>query len=157
MKSLMTATVVLLLALYGCNDEPKHEHKEGEGEHSHGHATVEVPATYGEAVAKIESLKKGMGTLIEKGELAKVHVEAEKIGKVAEKLPELAKKQGESAADLKEVELAAKELKDLFDPIDKAADAGKKEETKAVFAKYDAPIARLKKHVGHAGHEGHDH
>ncbi len=138
----------LALAGLGCGDE--HGHKEGEG-HG-GPVTVEVPDNYKDAVAKIESLKAEMGGLIEKGDLGKVHPPAEKIKKVAEKLPELATKAGMKAADVKEVNEAARTLQGLFDEMDKAADAGKKEETRAAFAKYDAPMAKLKAHVEHAGH-----
>jgi len=156
---LLTAAVALGGA--GCGDEHG-GHADKDGDHAHGGpVTVEVPGNYKDAVSKIESLKAEMGGLIDKGELAKVHPAAEKIRRVAEKLPELATRAGMQPAMVKEVNEAARALQGLFDEIDKAADAGKKDETKAALAKYDAPIARLKAHAAHAGggddHSGHSH
>ena len=69
------------------------------------------------------------------------------ITKIAEKLPSLAQKDLKPEM-LKEVNFKAKELAGMFDAIDEAADAGKKEDTVRLHGKMKALIADLKKHAG---------
>ena len=154
-----SATFLVLAAALGlavgCGDG--HDHgKEGHTEKGHGAGggTVTVPDHYGEAVHKCEELSGKIGGLISSGKLSDVHAVAADITKIAEKLPELAQKDLKPEM-LKEVNIKAKELAGMFDAIDEAADAGKKEETVKLHEKMKALIADLKKHAGgdHGKHE----
>lgn len=101
-----------------------------------------VPATYGDAVAKIETHLKEIDELIEHGDLDKVHAVAERISHISEKLPGMAHSEARG-----EVEKLSKEIVALFKEIDHAADAGKKDETVAAVKKYRAAVEALKKHA----------
>lgn len=106
-----------------------------------------VPADYPGAVARIEEHLKTIDGLITSSALDKVHAVAEKISRVAEKLPSLAPKD-----DRAHVEKVSKEVIALFGEIDEAADAGKKDETVKVLSKYRAKVAELKAHAKGGDH-----
>ncbi len=107
----------------------------------------EVPATFPAAVARTDSLLKEIKDLIDKGDLAKVHRVAGKISQICHKLPSMAPK------DVKaDVEKLCTETIALFEEIDEAADAGKKEETLKVYEKYVAKVAALKMHAKEEHH-----
>ena len=129
--------------------------EEGHGAEGHGSggATVTVPDHYGEAIHKCEELSGKIGSLIASGKLSDVHAVAANVTKIAEKLPALAQKDLKPEM-LKEVNVKAKELAGMFDAIDEAADAGKKEETIKLHEKMKALIAHLKEHAGD-GHGKH--
>ncbi len=101
-----------------------------------------TPPTYGEAVARIEEHVKTIQGLVDAGKLASVHLVAEKISAICEKLPGMAPKDGAT-----EIASACKTMRSLFDEIDKAADAGKKPETVQALGKYRAQLEILKRHV----------
>lgn len=140
------------LSLAGCGEEPGH----GSKPHSHGSesASVAIPARFADAVGKCEELSGRIGGLIASGKLSEVHGAAEGVRKIAEKLPELAQKDLPPAM-LKDVNVKAKDLAGLFDPLDKAAHAGKKEETEKLHAQMKALVSELKAHAGHAEHKDH--
>lgn len=101
-----------------------------------------MPGTYPAAVAKAEGYLKEIRSLIDKGDLDKVHGVAEKISQICERLPGIAAKDHRA-----EIEKICKETIALFKEIDDAADAGKKAETEAAYKKYAEKIAALKKHA----------
>lgn len=107
-----------------------------------------IPADYAGAVARMEEHLKSIESLVNAGSLDKVHGVAEKISRISEKLPALAPKD-----DRAHVEKVAKEVVGLFQEIDAAADAGKKEETVKAMAKYKAKIAELKAHAKGGDHD----
>jgi len=113
-----------------------------------------VPDNYEDAVARIEEHLETIQGLIDSGDLEKVHAIAEKISHVCEKLPDLAPHDEES-----EVGKICDTVIGLFNEIDAAADAGKKNETIEVFEKYRSQVAALKKHVSgeHEEEHGGDH
>lgn len=150
--SVVLACVLCLpFGLVACGDDDHH----GDGGHGDEGGAVTVPHEYPQAVEKCEELSKKIGSLIESGELDKVHAVAADIKKIAEKLPELANEQL-PASMLKEVNLTSRELAAMFDPIDKAGDAGDKAETQRLHEKMKGLIADLKKHSEHAKEEHHD-
>lgn len=104
-----------------------------------------VPATYKDAVSKIEEHLKAIEGLVASGELPRVHGVAEKISRICEKLAGLAPKETQAS-----VAKVAKEVVALFGPIDDAADNGRKEDTLKVLETYRSKVQELKKHV-HAG------
>ncbi len=106
-----------------------------------------IPDNYADAVAKIEEHLAAIHELIERGSLAKVHQVAARISHICEKLPELA-----PAEDRPEIQELCRSIIALFKEIDLVADAGKKEATERVLAKYEAKVKSLQK--GATKHEG---
>jgi len=158
LKVLLTAVVAGVVALAGCDSGHKvdgHAHAPGD---EHGASAVpgtaspvEAPTTLQDAAAKLETAHRDLAAIVKDGDLSKAHEAAERIKRLAEPLAELATKAGLPAADVKEVNLASKELQSLFKDMDEAGDAGRRDDAKAVFAKYEKPLATVKKHAGH-GH-----
>jgi len=102
----------------------------------------EMPKSLAEAAKKIEGQLAAIDALVAGKKLDDVHKVAEGISKVAEHLGDIA-----PAADKAAVTKLGKEIVELFESIDKAADAGKADETKAVVAQYREKLAALKKLV----------
>ena len=152
MRKALTMLALLGLVLGGCGEEKEHEHGGG--------GTVDVPQHYGDAVEKCEQLSKKIGELIASGHLDDVHAAAADIKKIAEKLPGIAQEDLPPSM-LRDVNLKAKELAGMFSAIDKAADAGNKEETVKLHNRMKELVAGLLKHVAHAkkedGHEEDGH
>ena len=123
-----------------------HEHADG---HSHGGNTEEMKArvsgldSYDAAMRHIEQLRGKISGLIEKNELGEVHPPAEEISLAARRLPELASKSDIPKDKWKEITTLSRDLANLFTEIDQAADAGKKKETEAAFAKMQELIDGL--------------
>ena len=134
-------------------------HKEGHAEghkEGHGHsaadmkAQVEKLASYADAMHEIEEHREQIEHLIEAGKLADVHAPAEVISMIAKRLPELAKKSGIPQEHWKNINTQSRDLANMFDEIDEAADAGKRSETEAAFARMVKLIDSLKAHAKHA-------
>lgn len=123
----------------------KHAHAEGHG-HSEAEmkARVEKLASYAEAMHEIDELREQIEHRIESGKLAEVHPPTELISRIAKRLPELASKSGIARENWKDINTQSRDLANLFDEIDEAADAGKKPETEAAFAKMVKLIDSLK-------------
>jgi hypothetical protein len=102
----------------------------------------EMPKTLAEAAKKIESALAAIDELVAGKKLDDVHKVAEGISKVAEHLGEIA-----PAADKAALAKLGKEIVDLFEAIDKAADAGKADDTEKVMTQYREKLAALKKLV----------
>jgi len=154
---ILTGTLALAAAIVFAAGCDKHEdHKHGGGGHGDHGGTVSVPLHYKDAVHKCEELSGKIGGLISSGNLKDVHAAAADIKKIAEKLPELAQTDLKPEM-LKDVNIKAKELAGMFNEIDEAADAGKKEETARLHERMKTLIADLKKHAEHGegGHEKH--
>lgn len=155
MRAVLTAMIAGAIALAGCDGGHKDDgHAPGEG---HGASTapgtaapVEAPTTFKDAATKLEAAHRDLSAIVKDGDLSKAHEAAERIKKLAEPLAELATRAGLPAADVKEVNLASKELQSLFSAMDAAGDAGKREDAKAVLVKYEKPLETVKKHAGHA-------
>ena len=143
----------LSLVLLGCGGgEAEHEH----GEHGGGaEESVRVGPTYAEAIGQCESRSTRIDRMIVDGHLGDVHAAAASIQKIAEKLPELARKDL-PAELLREINIASKKLAGLFGEIDEAADAGRKEDTIQVHDRMKALIADLKKHADKVIEKTHD-
>lgn len=103
----------------------------------------EGPKSMADAAAKIDALLGEIDGLVAAGKLDDVHKKAEQISKVAEHLDELSKAM--PAADHAAATKLGTEIVGLFDAIDKAADAGKADDTKKVIAQYRAKLEALKK------------
>jgi len=145
LAGLLTAGAVWLA---GC-ERQDHDHKHGSG------PEVTVADDYGKAIEQIEEFSAQIEKDIAAGMLDKVHHPADQIRKIAEKLPGLAKGKVD-AGDLKSINKHAKELVDMFDEIDKVADAGKKAETVKLHEKMKELIKELAGHAKHGDEEHHD-
>ena len=99
---------------------------------------------------EIDELREQIEHLIESGKLTDVHPPAQHIAIIAKRLPELAKKSGISQEQWKGINTQSRDLANMFDEIDEAADAGKKPETEAAFARIVKLIDSLKAHAKHA-------
>ncbi len=162
------AAVFALLPLAGCSNQPadtkkadekqhddhaKDEHEKGDqhgsDHHEHGHdekalteKDVKLPESFAAGVARLKELHDDIGHLIEHDELADVHRVAEEMAIVARKMKELA------ARDVLEDKRTdagrlCNEVAGYFNPIDEAADAGKKDETTAVHKQMATAIEEL--------------
>lgn len=130
-------------------DHKESGHKEGdhkEGGHDEKPLTekdVKMPASFQAGVTRLEELHKKIGAEIDEGQLKHVHRLAEEMSLVAKKMKELAQK--DLPAD-KRVEAGrlCNEVAGTYQPIDEAADAGKKAETISLHKKMGETIAKLK-------------
>jgi len=102
----------------------------------------ERPKTLAEAAKKIEGQLAEIDELVAGKKLDDVHKVAGRISKVAEHLGDIA-----PAADKAALTRLGKEIVELFEAIDKAADAGKADDTKKVVGQYREKLAALKKFV----------
>ena len=87
--------------------------------------------------------------LIESGKLTQVHPPAQMISLIAKRLPELASKSGVPKEHWKDITTQSRDLANMFDEIDEVADANKKPETEAAFAKMVKLIDGLNAHAEH--------
>ena len=108
----------------------------------------------GDAMHDIEEHREEIEHLIEAGKLADVHPPAQHISLIAKRLPELAQKSGVPKEHWKDITTHSRDLANMFDEIDEAADAGKKPETEAAFAKMVELIDSLKAHAKHPAEDG---
>ena len=149
-------------ANHGEGEHGEHgEHKEGEHAEEHGHAEghghsaeemkehAEMLADYSEAMHEIGELREQIEHLIESGKLTQVHPPAEMISVIAKRLPGLASKSGVPKEHWKDINILSRDLANLFDEIDEAADANKKPETETAFAKMIKLIDGLNTHPKH--------
>ena len=104
---------------------------------------VKMPASFQAGVTRLEELHKKIGEKIAEGQLKHVHRLSEEMSLVAKKMKELAQK--DLPAD-KRVEAGrlCNEVAGIYQPIDAAADAGKKAETVALHKKMGDAVAKLK-------------
>lgn len=108
-----------------------------------------MPTDYAGAVRAIDARMKNIARLIESKKLDAVHAEAEVIRDVAKSVAQLALKadSGVPKEAVKEINLAAKALADMFEPIDEAGDSGNLGATKKVYQEMLTLQATLQKYV----------
>ena len=158
-RLLSFVTLVLVSAFYlaGCTpaakDTPKaatdghasdHEHAPG---HEHGakdltEKDVQLPVNFKAGVVRLKELNGKIEHLIEHNELGDVHRVAEEMAIVARKMKELARN---DLPEDKQTDAGrlCNEIAGYYKPIDAAADAGKKDETGAVYQQMNMAIERL--------------
>ena len=126
--------------------EGKHaEGKHAGGEHGHhgaGHGSAaDMTAaaakldSFAEAIHKLGELREEIEHLMKDGKLSDVHPPAQSVSLIGKRLFELARKSGVAEEHWKEINTQSRDLANLFDEVDEAADAGKKPETEAALAK----------------------
>ena len=121
-------------------DGHKAEHADG---HKEGHgasaeemqAEVAKLASFAEAIHELGEHREEIEHLMKDDKLDKVHPPAQHISLIAKRLFELARKSKVSEEHWKDINTQSRELANLFDEVDEAADAGKKPETEAAVAK----------------------
>lgn len=115
--------------------------------HEKGHETpaaeqAATPATAGEILAAVDTRLAELDQTIAAGELEKVHVTAFAIRDLLLTLPE---KAGELPAESKTALTSSlARIKQQAGLLDKYGDAGDQAQTKAVFGKFQAEIAKIK-------------
>lgn len=152
MRRVTVTLVVPLCALVLVGIVCAEEHHGGDEKgHHHGGAReeVKVPDNYAEAVGAIEKQRDACTKLIENGKLEDLHKEGAVIKKIAESLAKLASKEdsGVVKADIKEINLTAKDLASKYALLDEAGDNGKMDEAKKVLEEMSRLIETLKKHA----------
>jgi len=160
-SSLALLAATLIWGLSGCsgktdttpsNKAGTHKesgHKEAghkEGGHDENPLTekdVKMPASFQAGVTRLEELHKKIGEEIDEGQLMHVHRLAEEMSLVAKKMKELAQKDLPTDKRVEAGRLC-NEVVGIYQPIDAAADAGKKAETVALHKKMGEAVAKLK-------------
>jgi PHP family Zn ribbon phosphoesterase len=119
------------------------------GEEKGKPAEFKMPTTYKAGVEEIEHRLDVISKLMESKQLAKVHVEADVIQKVAKEIGQLALKEGSSVPKeaVKDIDQAGKDLAGKFDAIDKSADAGDAAGTKKIYDEMVKIAATLAKYT----------
>jgi len=138
----LCASIVAGLAP-GARAQHQHEHED------FAPAKFVPPTAYRQAVEEIEHRLHLIDELMVSKKLADVHPQADVIQKVAKLIGQLALKadSGVPKDAVKEVNLAGKDLAAKFDPIDKAADSGNAEGTKAVYDEMVRLTETLSKYI----------
>ena len=110
---------------------------------------VAQPTTYAEAVAAIDKRTHAIGALIEDNELAKLHLQAAIIKKVADGMSKLVAKpdSGVPQAAWSEVLTASKALSAMFPRIDEAGDSGNALASRKAHADLVALVTILRKYA----------
>ena len=101
-----------------------------------------MPTTFAGGVARLGELNAKIEHHIKANTLDDVHRVAEEMALVAKKMKELARKELKSEQQTEAGRLC-NEVAGYYAPIDEAADAGKKEETEAIYKKLTDAIAQL--------------
>lgn len=122
---------------------------DGDGHHHEGHdhaalteQDVKLPESFADGVARLAKLHEKIDHLIEHDELEDVHGAAEEMAIVARKMKELA---ATDVADDRRADAGrlCNEIAGYFRPIDEAADAGKKDDTIAIYRQMTTAIGKL--------------
>jgi Ni/Co efflux regulator RcnB len=123
---------------HDADHDEHHEH----GEKALTEADVPTPKSFAAGVARLKELHEEINHLIEHNELANVHHHAEEMAMLARKMKPLA---STDIADDKRTDAGrlCNEIAGYFEPIDSAADAGKKDATIAIHQKMANTIAQL--------------
>lgn len=100
---------------------------------------MRMPESFSAGVKSIDDAVSEMDKLASGGQLKDVHKVADRIRQIARALPKT-----KDVPKNPSVDALSKELSSLFTEIDKAADAGKASETKAVLEKYKKAVQNLK-------------
>ncbi len=103
---------------------------------------MKTPDSFAVGVARLSELHQKINHLIEHNELGEVHHVAEEMGMVARKMKPLASR---DIAEDKRTDAGrlCNDIAGYFNPIDEAADAGKKDETMAIHKQMAETIAKL--------------
>ncbi len=114
-------------------------------------ADVDMPANYADAVVRIkayqDAIRKGAGG----DDPHTAHRPLDELDIVLRKLPVIARDSGVPAENLETVNLAARELRNLFNEVHAAIDESRPPDYPVVAAKVDAAIRRLEAVIPAAG------
>ena len=124
-------------------EHPDGKHASGEhGHHGGGHgsaadmtAAVAKLDSFADAIHELGELREEIEHLIQDDKLSDVHPPAQHVSLIAKRLFELARKSGVAEEHWRDINTQSRDLANLFEEVDEAADAGKKPETEAAVAK----------------------
>jgi hypothetical protein len=151
--STIIATVLLCLA--GCGgptEEPKDQAAEPAQAAAPAHdpddvpiteADVKLPANYADAIPQIKGYRETTRAAIEAGTPSKAHRSLDEIDIVLDKLPSIAKDSGIPIERWEAINLAAKDLRNLFNQVHSAIDEKREPDYKAVAEPIDQAIDKL--------------
>jgi hypothetical protein len=156
---LLTCGAVALLIATGCSSskpadqppktqtpaaQPAKESPPAKKDDDEAPAPVETVGSLKEGVELVDAAYQDLAKIVKDGDLGKAHASADRIAKLAAQLPDLATKAGLASADVESLRAAAKDLDALFSPMDQAGDAGNRDLSAKVFAKYETPVTTIK-------------
>lgn len=120
-----------------------------EGHHENDSGEFVMPASYADAIHVLHEQLEKIESLIGSGRLDRVHAEAAVIRDVAKGLARLAldRESGIPRAAIRDINLTARELAAMFEPIDEAGDSGNLSGTQTVFEEMVALFESLEEHV----------
>ena len=135
----------------GEHADGKHAGGKHAGHHGAGHgsaadmtAAVAKLDSFADAIHELGELREEIEHLIQDDKLSDVHPPAQHVSLIGKRLFELARKSGVPEEHWKDINTQSRDLANLFDEVDEAADAGKKPETEAAVAKMFKLIDSLK-------------
>ncbi len=114
-------------------------------------ADVRMPANYAEAVGRIKSYRDAIRSAIEAGTPSKAHCSLDELDIVLGKLPSIARDSGIAKSQWETINVTARELREHFDRLHSAIDAGREPDYAAVSKGVDERIRRLAQIVPPAG------
>lgn len=109
-----------------------------------------LPTSFKEAVTAIDTANQQLAAIVKDGDLSKAHEAAGRLAKIGPALSELATKAGLGVEDVKALTIAGKKLGLLFEAMDAAGDAGKRDVAQKVLARYAEPLAVIKAKAANA-------
>ena len=106
-------------------------------------ADVQMPASYAEAIPRIESYRDTIRTESQGATPAKAHRALDELDIVLNKLPTLARDGGVPKERWEAINTGARELRNLFNQVHSAIDEGRKPDYAAVAEPIEKAIRRL--------------
>jgi hypothetical protein len=132
-------------------DDHDHDHDPMAGKHSDhkhdhgaGHAAEDEPASYADAVQKVDALCGATKDAFAAKDMEKADIPVHKLGHVLEDIPELAAKESLSAEDQEAIKKAVEELFDCFGKIDDKLHGNEGKSYDEVAARIDAALQTLR-------------
>ncbi len=128
------------------HDHEEHDHGEGhthEGHEDQGHASVEMPKTYAEAVAKLRDYRQQIVRAVADGQPENAHDPLDEMDEVIEHLMPIARDSGIRRTDWEEINVARRALRAELDLVHAAIDAGQAPDMTVAEKQTTAALARL--------------
>ena len=152
-KLLLSVLLLGLLVGFGCEakkqpDKPAAEIEKGTGHDPHDvpitEADVQMPTSYGEAVDRIAGYRDTIRAAIEAGTPTKAHRSLDELDIVLRKLAEIAREHDVPRDQWETVNTTARELRNRFNKLHSAIDAGEKPDYAQDADQISKEIDRLK-------------
>ena len=152
-KPLLLALLLSSLVGFGCEAKTQPEKAPAEIEKGTGHdphdvpiteADVEMPKSYGEAVDRIAGYRDAIRAAIDAGTPTKAHRSLDELDIILRKLAEIAREHNVPRDQWETVNTSARELRNRFNKLHSAIDAGEKPDYVQEAEEINKGIERLK-------------